>query len=386
MKSKSRILHFIASDGLYGAERVILNLSKQMKSGYSQSPVIGCIVSNKHEENALYERAISLGLEAVKIVISNKGVFFDIPKAARQIAELNIDIIHSHGYKPSVYGFFISKIKSIQIMATCHLWFESKNMPFRTKFLITLELFFYRWFARLVGVSEPIKQILIENGLDEKSISVVANGVEVETLVGKENIRDRIRGELGVNEDTFVIVNSGRLTKQKAQWVLIEAAEELKKSHENFVFIIVGEGELKGELAEKIKASQLGKHVKMLGFYAEMEHLLAAADCFVLPSIDEGMPMSLLEAVSSELPVICTHVGDIDKLITDNNSGLVVPLNAPKELSEKALELIENKALSVSLAKCAKEKMIKLYSSEAMANSYSDIYTAILSVHNQYAK
>ncbi len=353
-----------------------------MKSGYSQTSVIGCIVSNVHEENALFERAISLGIEAVKIVISNKGVLFDIPKAARQIAELNIDIIHSHCYKPSVCGFVISKLKSIPIMTTCHLWFELTNRPLKTKVLITLELFFYRWFARLVGVSEPIKQILIDNGLNEKNISVVANGVEVETLTDKSNIRDRIRNELGVTEDTFVIVNSGRLTKQKAQWVLIEAAEELKKSYENFVFIIVGEGELKDELAEKIQTSQLEKHVKMLGFYAEMEHLLAAADCFALPSIDEGMPMSLLEAVSSELPVICTHVGDIDKLIIDDDSGLVVPLNTPNALSKKVLVLIENSEFASSLAKCAKEKMIKLYSSEAMANSYSDIYTSILKAKN----
>lgn len=376
--NKSRVLHFIASDGLYGAERVILNLSQQMKNGYPQTSVIGCIVSNEHEENALYERAVSLGLEAVKIVISNKGVFFDIHIAARQIAKLNIDIIHSHGYKPSVYGFIISKIKSIPIMATCHLWFELKNRPLKTKVLIKLELFFYRWFSRLVGVSEPIKQILIDNGLSEKNINVVANGVEVETLPNKLETRARIRNELGVDTDTFVIVNSGRLTKQKAQWVLIEAAKELKKSNDNFVFIIVGEGELKDELAEKIHAYQLENHVKMLGFYAEMEQLLAAADCFALPSIDEGMPMSLLEAVSSELPVICTHVGDIDKLITDNYSGLVVPLNNPNALSEKAVEFIENKKFSIALAKCAKEKMMQLYSSEAMTNSYSYIYTSIL--------
>lgn len=381
-KHKARVLHFIASDGLYGAERVILNLSEQMKGGYEQTSVIGCIVSNQHEENALYERAISLGIEAVKIVISNMGVLFDIPKAARQIHGLNIDIIHSHGYKPSVYGFIISKIKSIPIMATCHLWFELKNRPLKTKVLITLELFFYRWFARLVGVSEPIKQILIENGLNENNISVVANGVEVEPLTDKIETRHKIRDELGVSEDTFVIVNSGRLTKQKAQWVLIEAAIELKKSTDNFVVIIVGEGELQSELEEKITTNQLEEHVKLLGFYAEMEHLLAAADCFALPSIDEGMPMSLLEAVSSELPVICTHVGDIDKLIIDNDSGLVVALNTPNELSKKALALIENRELAASLAKCAKEKMIKLYSSEAMANSYSDIYTSILKAKN----
>lgn len=382
MKNKSRVLHFIASDGLYGAERVILNLALQMGKGYSQTSVIGCIVSSEHEENALYERAISLGIEAVKIVISNKGVIFDIPKAARQIAALNIDIIHSHGYKPSVYGFIISKLKSISIMATCHLWFELTNRPFKTKALITLELFFYRWFDRLVGVSEPIKQVLVENGLNENNISVVANGVEIEALTDKAKIRDKIRTELGVTDDTFVIVNSGRLTKQKAQWVLIEAAKELKKSTDNFVVIIVGEGELKNELAEKINMCGLENHVKMLGFYAEMEQLLAAADCFALPSIDEGMPMSLLEAVSSELPVICTHVGDIDKLITDNHSGLVVPLNSPSALCERALALIEDTELSVSLAKSAKEKMIELYSSEAMANSYSDIYNSILSAKN----
>lgn len=378
MKSKNRILHFIASDGLYGAERVILNLSQQMKNGYPQTSVIGCIVSNEHEKNALYERAISLGIEAVKIVISNKGVLLDIPKAAKQIAKLNIDIIHSHGYKPSVYGFIISKLKSIPIMATCHLWFELTNRPFKTKALVKLELFFYRWFDRLVGVSEPIKQVLIDNGLDEQNIGVVANGVDVEALSNKLETRARIRHELGVDAGTYMIVNSGRLTKQKAQWVLIEAAAKLKESNDNFVFIIVGEGELEDDLAEKIKSHHLEAHVRMLGFYAEMEQLLAAADCFALPSIDEGMPMSLLEAVSSELPVICTHVGDIDKLIIDNTSGLVVPLNNPNELSKRIIELIDNKEFSTVLAKCAKEKMIQLYSSEAMTKSYSDIYTSIL--------
>lgn len=378
MKNRKRVLHFIASDGLYGAESVVLNLSMQMKTGLPQTAVIGCIVSDISEDNALYNKAVELGLEAIKIVISNNRLLSDIPKAAKQLSTLKIDIIHSHGYKPSVYGFIISKIKSIKIMATCHLWFDLANKPLKTKVLVTLELFFYKWFARVVGVSEPIKDILVEKGVPKTLVSVVPNGVDLDCIDDKALIRKDMRASLGLGDNTFVLINSGRLTKQKAQWVIVEAARILVGKNIDFVALIFGEGELKEQLENQITKYSLNEKVKLLGFCSNINEMLVAADCFVMPSIDEGMPMSLLEAVAAETPIISTHVGDIDKLIIQNVSGLVIPVNDADALADAVISLQENKELGREFSIKAKQKMKRIYSSEAMAIAYSSMYSEIV--------
>ena len=372
------MLHFIASDGLYGAESVVLNLSMQLQDNYRQTAVIGCIVSSDNENNALYNRAVELGLETVKIVIANKKLLTDLPKAAKQISALKIDIIHSHGYKPSVYGFVIAKLKAIKIMATCHLWFELANKPLKTKVLVSLELLFYKWFSKVVGVSEPIKQVLITKGVPERLVDVVPNGVDINVMDNRFVTREKIRTSLDIADDTFVLINSGRLTKQKAQSIIVDAAKILREKNINFLVLIVGEGELQAALAIQISKLGLEHNIKMLGFCSNIDEMLVAADCFVMPSIDEGMPMSLLEAVAAEVPVVSTHVGDIEKLIQHQESGIVMPLNDANALADAVIELKEHPDLATRFSKNAKQKMQAIYSSETMAKAYSAIYSAIV--------
>lgn len=372
------MLHFIASDGLYGAESVVLNLSMQLQGNYRQTAVIGCIVSSDNEDNALYNRAVELGLETVKIVIANKKLLTDLPKAAKQISALKIDIIHSHGYKPSVYGFVIAKLKAIKIMATCHLWFELANKPLKTKVLVSLELLFYKWFSKVVGVSEPIKQVLITKGVPERLVDVVPNGVDINVMDNRLVTREKIRTSLDIADDTFVLINSGRLTKQKAQSIIVDAAKILREKNINFLVLIVGEGELQAPLANQISKLGLEHNIKMLGFCSNIDEMLVAADCFVMPSIDEGMPMSLLEAVAAEVPVVSTHVGDIEKLIQHQESGIVMPLNDANALADAVIELKEHPDLATRFSKNAKQKMQAIYSSETMAKAYSAIYSAIV--------
>lgn len=378
MENKTRVLHFIASDGLYGAESVVLNLSMQLQGNYRQTAVIGCIVSSDNENNALYNRAVELGLETVKIVIANKKLLTDLPKAAKQISALKIDIIHSHGYKPSVYGFVIAKLKAIKIMATCHLWFELANKPLKTKVLVSLELLFYKWFSKVVGVSEPIKQVLITKGVPERLVDVVPNGVDINVMDNRLATREKIRVSLDIADDTFVLINSGRLTKQKAQSIIVDAAKILREKNINFLVLIVGEGELQAALAIQISKLGLEHNIKMLGFCSNIDEMLVAADCFVMPSIDEGMPMSLLEAVAAEVPVVSTHVGDIEKLIQHQESGIVMPLNDANALADAVIELKEHPDLATRFSKNAKQKMQAIYSSETMAKAYSAIYSAIV--------
>ena len=377
MGNKIKILHLIESEGVYGAERVILNLSKEMLLAKTNFiPVVGCIVARKDSTSSLYEAAQSAGIDAVKIPISNKHLWRDLPLAAHQLKALKIDLIHSHGYKPSVFGFIIRLLKKIPVMATCHLWFEPSKGPLKMRIMIRLEKFFYRWFPKVIAVSEPIKAVLLSNNLSTNQVDVVHNGVDIPApdLMAVRQIKQ----ELKIEADDFVVLNSARLNRQKAQWVLIEAAALIKRSGIPIKVLIVGEGPLKKELEALIAERELTSNVFLLGFRNDVNHLLQLCNVFTLPSIDEGMPMSLLESAAANKPIVSTNVGDIGKLIKHEHSGLVIPLEDPQALAKALIQLKEDPYFAKKLATAAHDLMKQNYSSESMFRHYSAIYKEIL--------
>ena len=379
MPTKKRILHFIESGGVYGAERVILNLSVQMQKMGSYIPVVGCIVDSTNSDSALYNTAIELGIEAIKIPIANKSLVRDLPKAAAQLKHARIDLIHSHGYKPSVFGFIVRLLKKIPVIATCHLWFEPSKGPLKTRLMIRLEKFFYRWFPKIVAVSDPIKAILLASNLKPQQVDVIRNGVDVPEANITDDELMQLRNELHLSANDFCILNSARLTRQKAQWVLIKAAAILKQQNEAVRILIVGEGDLDSELRAQIIAENVNDYVQLLGFRSDINKLLELSNLFALPSIDEGMPMSLLEAAAATKPIISTLVGDIGKLIQHERTGLVIPTEDPAAIAAAIVRLKNNVPLTQELANHAHQTMVEYYSSRAMCNGYLTIYDQLLS-------
>lgn len=369
-----RILHFIESEGVYGAERVILNLSAQLKINAAYIPIVGCIVPHSDSPSALYDAAIQQGIEAVKIPIANAKLHRDLFSAAKYIKQLDIDLIHSHGYKPSVFGFIIKILTKIPVIATCHLWFEPSKGPLKMRIMIRLEKFFYRWFPKVIAVSEPIKAILLASNLRPDQVDLVRNGVDIPSADWSTEELAALRSELKLKPTDFCVLNSARLTRQKAQWVLIEAAAILKNQQQPIRVLIVGEGGLAQELTNQIQTLGVSGEVSLLGFRADVNKLLAISDAFVLPSIDEGMPMALLEAAAASKPIISTLVGDIGKLISDGQTGLVVPLEDPAALAETILKLKQEASLARRLASAGHSRMKENYSSQAMCTLYTHIY------------
>jgi glycosyltransferase involved in cell wall biosynthesis len=369
-----RILHFIDSGGVYGAENVILNLSQLMKSSDRYIPIIGCIVSNKFEASELYDRAINLGISAEKIVIRNNFLIMDLFRVAKQFNKLNIHIVHSHGYKPSVFAYAIQWLTNIDIIATCHLWYFENNRPLKMRIMVRLELLAYRTFKIIVGVSEPIRNILVESGISSDKVHVVRNGVEMErdTIVSPTMLLHQ-KNELNYNND-YCIINIGRLTMQKAQCDIVSAARIVIDRGVKCHFIIVGEGELKETLQKQIDKLYLTKHVTLLGFRTDLGSLLAISSLFILPSLDEGMPMSLLEAAAACVPIIATPVGDIPKLIIDNESGLLVPPKDVESLAASISTLYDDPIKAEKLASVARHKVEAEYSDKAMFGHYDVLY------------
>ena len=280
MGARKRVLHFIESGGIYGAESVIINLSREMAAGGDYEPVVGCIVQRDDEAVDLVRVAASMGVEAHCITIANWRVLLDLPLAARLMRRLRIDMIHCHGYKPTVFAYLIAKLARLRVMATCHLWFIDTNAPFKMRALIAVEKLLYRHFRAVVAVSEQIRDILLTAGADAARVHLIRNGIVLSDY-------DFAARATASPEDDICVLNVARLTEQKAQRDLIAAAVHVKAAGAKLKIVIVGEGELRSELQQQIAAENVGDVVSLLGFRSDIAELLRRTDIFTLPSLDE---------------------------------------------------------------------------------------------------
>lgn len=371
-EARIRVLHFIESEGLYGAESVIVNLSQEMQRDGRYVPIVGCIVAKKEERSALLDAARSKGFEAHPIVIANSLVWRDLPRAARQIKGLGVQVLHCHGYKPAVYAYLIGLLTGIRVIATCHLWFVDAGAPLKMRLMIKLEKLFYRRFPSVVAVSDKIRKVLLESGVPPARVRVIRNGISV-----ADTTREVVRHD---RNEACKIVNVARLTAQKAQKDLIAATRILKDSGVNVKVFIAGEGELREQLQAQIRLAGLEGSVELLGFVSDVRSLLQQADIFALPSIDEGMPVSLLEAVSIGIPVVATAVGDVPELIQDGISGRIVAQNNPQEIAGAILDLLRDPDFAAGLANAAYQRLQTDFSSRRMFESYAGIYGELVAI------
>lgn len=374
MSGSVRVMHLLESGGLYGAESVVLNLSECMQAAGEFEPVIGCIVQRPDEPCALYDEAQRRGLAAEKIVLRNYGLARDIPLAARRLRSLGIGVIHSHGYKASVFGSAIHWLTTIPITATCHLWFVGPGSPLKMKLMVALEMRLYRRFRIVTAVSEEIRQVLVRAGVPFGRVGVIPNGIPLDPPPLAPAERERLRASLGAGPDTFVVLNAGRLTAQKDQASLLRAVGPMERSGRSVRCVVAGDGELRAFLQALIDENGWNDRLALLGFRDDVPALLQAADVFALPSLDEGMPMILLETAAAGTPIVATPVGDVPTLILDGETGLVVPKGDVAALAAAIARLWNDPDLGVRLGASARERVRLEHSSDTMYVRYREVY------------
>jgi glycosyltransferase involved in cell wall biosynthesis len=364
----TRVLHLIESGGVYGAEKVVLSLSREMRQRGEFTPVVGCILQRSGEQSQLLDVAAEAGIEVLPLVIPNHLAPVAVPIAGLALRRRGIRVIHSHGYKPSVYAPILGWFSRARIMATCHLWYLDDGAPLKMRLMIGLEKRFYRRFPCIVAVSGAIRNILVGAGVPCERVHVIRNGIEMPAA----NAESPEPGDNG----RIRLLNIGRLTEQKAQADLITACQIIirEKLLEEIGCTIAGEGELRPLLETQIVEAGLADRVGLPGYQDDVASLFRDADVFVLPSVSEGMPVSLLEAVAAGVPVIVTAVGDIPDLIKDGVSGLVVPVHDVDALLRAIVRLGRDPVLRSRLASEARMRLERDYSCDQMYERYSALY------------
>lgn len=372
-RAAARVLHLLESDGVYGAERVVLTLAGQA-SGDSRFPAtIGVVVKDINDHNPLYEHARARGLDAVKLPLRNIQGAYDLTKLFIAVRRLGVRIIHAHNCKATIAAYLMHLARGTPILATCHLWFDDSQLPWLYRQFTRLEQRLYPRFPHVVAVSPSIAAQLREWGVAPGRLTEIENGI-MPTASPKAETLDALRRRVGIRAGDFVVLNVGRLADQKAQNDLIDAAERLRRFRSNVQVLILGEGHLRGALEAQIARAGLAQCVKILGFQDNVIEYLGIADAFVLPSIDEGLPVALLEALAAAVPVVCTPVGAIPQLLENEVSALFVPVHSADSLATAIERLIADPVLRAGLAHAGQDAIRERCSADVMYRKYSEIY------------
>ena len=224
----------------------------------------------------------------------------------------------------------------------------------------------------LVAVSEGVYKASIEEGVISQKIIKIPNGISISAI--NQNAGISARSELGVPDDSFLILSVGRLSFEKGHIFLLQSVPVVIERFPKTQFIIAGDGLLKSKLEAEADRLGITDSFRFLGIRTDVPQLLAASDIFVLPSRSEGLPMALLEAMAMSVPVIATDVGGINQVVKNQVTGLLIPSEDPVAIAESINELLEDKSKRTRLARAAKEIVVKNYSMEKMCLEYERLF------------
>jgi glycosyltransferase involved in cell wall biosynthesis len=367
-----KILHLIESAGMYGAEAVLLNLVKeQMAQGHE--PIILAVESELEEANALKKCALSLGIP-VKTWQMKAG--FDLMGAWKLVSyarESRVDILHSHGYKFNVLMSLIPIfLRRLPLVVTMHGYVERPLFSKGGVYNFIDRLFVGRA-NRLVGVSESLRNKILFGG--RKKFLVIKNGIKASV----DHV-PRLDDDVSAFSEKFdfLIGAVGRLGKEKGFDLLLEAMLPILKNNTSVGLLILGEGEERPLLESFIKEHQLQDKVFLAGYRNNASEYMSLFKILVVSSRTEGLPMNMLEAMSSKVPVVATRVGAIPRVLVEGRYGSLVESNNVAALYEGIEDSLKNYDIALGKVESAKRHVESHYSVKQMAENYLDVYQKVL--------
>jgi glycosyltransferase involved in cell wall biosynthesis len=363
-----KVLQLISSGGYYGAENMLLNLcASQEKAGCQNSLLL---FYNVHTPNVeFYERARRHGISVRMVHCKGRADWRAVQQIEEYIQTEAIDVVHTHGYKADLYGFLAAWRSGKPVVATCHNWVGGTTALGIYNHLDRLAL---KKFSALAAVSDEVAQRLLDSGVPADKIRTIANGIDVQSFEhGHPLPALSFMGEK-------VVGMVARLDLQKGFEYLLRAVRELCNTMNGFKVVIVGEGPDRPAIEAMVQEYGLQSSVVLAGQQSDMPGVYAAMDIFVLPSLNEGLPMTILEAMAASKPVVATRVGAIPKVINDGENGLLINPRNSEALRNALASLLSDPNKCRRMGEKAHGWVSRNYTSEAMALKYRQLYDEIL--------
>jgi len=363
-----KICHVVDGLGFGGLEKTVIEIVSNLK-GYEHQ--VWCL----KDKGVLAGQIEGRGITVREFNFSGRLKPSLIYKLVRELKKENFSIVHCHGLFPSIWGRLAAIVARVPIRIV-----HCQNLYYGHALRTIIKLWLLSYFTtKIIAVSEAVKMCLIKFvAIRPEKIIVIYNS-SPDFKLQSPYPNNKIRGNLGLNSDNFVIGTIGRLMDFKGHRFLIEAVAKCKSSYPHCKCIIGGDGPEKENLKLKIKSLNLDDTVLILGWKKDIENLLLAMDVFVYPSIlREGLPLALVEAASFSLPLIGTDIGGIPEIILDGVNGFIVPHSNSDAIAEKIKFFIENAAERKKMGESSREEWREKFTLEEMISKIDSLYKGLL--------
>lgn len=360
-----RILYVITRAHWGGAQAHVFDLMNHaINKGDECILVVG-------ENGELTERAQKIGIKVyvVPSLIREINICKDImaiKDLVLIIKKYKPDLLHAHSSKAGIIGRLAAKFTGIPVIFTVHGWAFTEGVSKNKRIIyLWIERLFARLCDKIICVSEYDRQLALKHKVAKKeSLITIHNGVsEFDISVSR------------APQEKVVIIMVARFSPQKDYKTLLLALKDINSPIE---VLLVGEGELLQSSKQLASELNLNEKVKFLGMRKDVKKLLSRSDIFVLVSHYEGLPISIIEAMSAKLPIIASNVGGVSELVEDGFNGFLIKRGDYRDLNNKLNILINNKELREKMGRKSYQKYKDEFTIERMLDKTFKVYDELI--------
>ena len=366
METKIKLMQITHDLAIGGLQQVVVNLCKNIDRDKFDVSVL-CL-RRKGEFAPEIEK---MGIKVFTIPRkADKVDYLAFLKVAKILRQEKTDVIHTHNTQPFIDGTIAAMISGVKtIVHTDH----ARDFPDKRRYMFA-EWMMSQFAYKVVGVSEHTSKNLMKyEKISSKKIMTIMNGIDE----SKHNVtidKKKKRRELGVNQDGPIIGVGVRLTEQKGITYLLQAMPTVIEKYSDITLIIAGEGPLGNKLRSEAISRGIDKNVLFVGPRLDMPELLKLFDLYVLPSLWEGLPMVLLEAMAAGCPIVATDVGGNYMAVKHGVNGSLIKPKDSIKFSYEVIRLLKDKYSRMQYSKNGIKVFHEKFSADIMTRKYEKLY------------
>ncbi|PIU60622.1 MAG: hypothetical protein COS85_23525 [Armatimonadetes bacterium CG07_land_8_20_14_0_80_59_28] len=368
-----------------GTRRHLVDLVTHLDRGqFDVSVVCSNLRDSAFDEDIDRFREMGVPVHIIPMVreISMSKDLVSLQKLANHFRNTEYDLIHAHSSKAGVLARWAARLvcgdDRPKVAYSPHVF------PFLMR-TSRLKRFVFRQAERLsalhtdhwIAVSQTDSRAALDAGICKpEQVTLIHNGVDL-TRFPESPSKSAARARLGVADDRFVVGCVGRLTKQKGQEYLLRALPEIAAQVMDVCVVLIGDGEDRPMLEKLARRLRVEEHVVFAGYQPQAEHLYPGMDIFLLASLWEGCPYTLLEAMYSRVPAIATDIEGNREVVEDAKTGLLIPPASPKALSQAVIGLHNSPEKREALGATAQQCVREFYTVDRMVKETGRLYTRL---------
>jgi len=366
-----KILHVIDSLHLGGAQEVVMNLATCGNTAEFHHEV-----ATMHGRGVYWDRMSALG-----IPLHSLSPHKFIPWYAASLPALllrgKFDVLHCHLVASNILAKPAGTLCGVPVIIN----HDHTNDDYRAndRVRLALDTLSNRLATHLIAVSDSCRKFLIEReNVPVEKITLVQNAIDLTRFSRASGTRGEARRKLGLPEGVPVVAGVGRLNPQKNFSHFLRIAAEVSRRHPDTVFLIAGEGPEEALLKRYARESGLGNRMVFCGYVADTRSVYLATDILLMPSLFEGLPMTLLEAMAMEVPVVASALDGIAEVVEDGLDGFLAQPGATEIFAEKICSLLDDPDLAARTGQAASKKIASRFSASRMCTEVEQIYRRFL--------